>query len=303
MAKSITFQLVGGLGNQLFIYYAGVKASKDLACELRLDASRISKKYNKHESSILDFEVPFRVMAGLHTKYFLGIGITNASQTLTNTFPKLLALVERIARVHSSREIGGDSRFEEIRPGQLVRGYFQTADYYDSVRSLGNFKDLRLRKESKWFIEQTDLILKERPIIVHVRRGDYADAKNQAIGLLHKKYFEEAVAQLRAIEEFRESNLWVFSDSIDELQGVFNFGPGVRYIRPPASASAAESLLLMSKGVGFVISNSTYSWWSATLSGSSNVIAPSPWYRSMPEPVGLIQSNWIRKKSIWSDLE
>jgi hypothetical protein len=46
---------------------------------------------------------------------------------------------------------------------------------------------------------------------------------------------------------------------------------------------------------GYVIGNSTFSWWAARLKydHSAVVVAPVPWFKSMNDPEGLIPGDWI----------
>jgi hypothetical protein len=47
-------------------------------------------------------------------------------------------------------------------------------------------------------------------------------------------------------------------------------------------------------GESLIISNSTFGWWGAFLSGAKVVMVPDPWFRKIKEPNTLIPQNWIR---------
>lgn len=136
--------------------------------------------------------------------------------------------------------------------------------------------------------------------MVHVRRGDYAKAENKDFGMLDVRYYENAVS--RARKKLGDANrpIWIFSDDIPmvrkELSQVFL---DASFVVPPRESNAAESMILMSKGAANVISNSTFSWWSAILNAGSVVVAPSKWFKNMNDPEGLIPPEWLTEESEW----
>jgi len=120
---------------------------------------------------------------------------------------------------------------------------------------------------------------------VHIRR-----ANNLALPDHHPvpslDYFEKALDLLGA------KDIMVFSDDMDwcRKQSIFKdarFAMGVpsdvdvmeltKYA-PLNHESAAFDLHTMSMCSKFVISNSTFSWWAAFLSGSKDVVYPQHWY-------------------------
>ena len=58
MLKPITVRLVGGLGNQLFGYYAGAALAAHLGVGLRLDTSWTRHGLTDHGVEILKFDLP-----------------------------------------------------------------------------------------------------------------------------------------------------------------------------------------------------------------------------------------------------
>ena len=69
--------------------------------------------------------------------------------------------------------------------------------------------------------------------------------------------------------------------------------------------SSADLLQVMTLGHGFIIANSTFSWWGASLSenGRNRVVAPDKWFNLMDEPLDLIPSNWMRLPAHSVDLD
>ena len=80
----------------------------------------------------------------------------------------------------------------------------------------------------------------------------------------------------------------------DGIQG-FDF----TYIDPPSEANDFESLLLMGASDILIISNSTFSWWSAFLNKTPIVYCPDKWFKNMNDPIHLIPANWNKIPSAW----
>lgn len=97
-----------------------------------------------------------------------------------------------------------------------------------------------------------------RPAIaISVRRGDFVDNPNYA--QIPPRYY--LLGLLRAVPDWREYNVIVFSDDLDYCRIHFSGMPGVYF----AHGSDIEQLALMAQCTHFVIGNSTFSWWGAWL--------------------------------------
>ena len=60
----------------------------------------------------------------------------------------------------------------------------------------------------------------------------------------------------------------------------------------------------MSKGIAIVISNSTFSWWSAAFSKpGTSVYYPSKWFKALDDPEDLIPRDWTPIESEWLESE
>jgi hypothetical protein len=210
-------------------------------------------------------------------------------------------LSDKISSYYSPVMVGDDPNIDSIKAGSYVRGYFQSSRYFLTLKGDQDFYNFDLQNTSAWFENALQEMSIAKPIAIHVRRGDYLKPENSFIGALSKTYFLEAIMRLKQDSSFRNSEVWVFSNDTamaraeleEEIEGV------VRWIDPPSESSEAESLLLMGHARALVISNSTYSWWSAAIGGPERVIAPSKWFRSDDDPEGLMLPTWERVQSSW----
>ena len=299
VTKPVTVQLVGGLGNQLFGYFAGRYVAKRLGAELLVDISQFDKGITAHGSSIESFVLSERIVNLKQETRFAILLTQNLLNFASSKVPAFTGAAELLTRIHTSRPIGIDPRISKIKPGMLMRGYYQSYVYVQDVVSESTF-DLVLSQPSEWFKSMVTDAARAKPIMVHVRRGDYAKAENKDFGMLDARYYENAVSRARKKLGDAHRPIWIFSDDIPlvrtELSELFS---DASFVVPPDESNAAESMILMSKGAANVISNSTFSWWAAILNSGSVVVAPSKWFKNMNDPEGLIPPEWLTQESEW----
>lgn len=293
--KPVSARIVGGLGNQLFGYFAGRYLAEKLNTQLILDDSQLV--HNQHSNStIFDFVLKDCAVSADLKKLRI-------SQTIDRIPPRsafLDHLYSKYLGIHYSREIGFDPKLNDVSYGVTLIGYYQSYRYFFGTSYFKEGKKLSLVSPGKWFIDMENEINSTKPIVIHVRRGDYSKANNREFGLLNREYFMNGLEILQSRDEIGRSEIWVFSDSPDQVKSEFGqAGKDFRFISPDETSSAAENLLLMSKGKAIVTSNSTFSYWSALLSAHKNVIAPTKWFQSREDPLDLIPPTWTQLESTW----
>lgn len=292
--KAVTFSLVGGLGNQLFIYFAGKYFSDLSKLPVRFSLSEHSKGVTKHSSSLLSFELDDEFTSELLVKSLFRTFLVRAvpSGRWANSLSQKL-------RQWDAPGVGAELDADAIKPGTFVRGYFQTRKYAERALE-GGFR-LELQNPSRWFREMSKQI-SPTSLAIHVRRGDYMNF-SKSHGALSEQYFLGVLMYFQSVGLVKANDVWVFSDDIEQVRAEFESVGihGLTYVRPPQGTDPAESLVLMSKFSRIAPSNSTFSWWSAILNPEAMVVAPSKWFRGMEDPQDLIPKSWIRLPSIWKD--
>jgi hypothetical protein len=296
----------GGLGNQLFQVAAGLHLSEDNSvCLIKhLGNPRLN---SKSMPVVCDFDTPsvtfsqdFRWRFFRKTSNFLLSFGQNSQKSksmqlilrLATVMMSLLLSLTRIKQIGVQVGIGlGFSSIESRKRTSLLIGYFQTYKFASKPKVFSQIFDFGPSRIGPDLLAYRDLAIKEKPIMVHVRLGDYLAEKK--FGVLPQSYF------LEAIETFAEKNsaikIWVFSDDLELARSYFNseMQAAIRWI-PEIDGSAVNTLELMRHGSGYVISNSTFSWWGAFLSydRKARVIAPYPWFAHMESPTDLIPPSW-----------
>ena len=311
--SKITISLTGGLGNQLFQLAAGLGLSKNHQLCLT-DAYGKPRVNNRGQAEVLSFQLPSKVIFSDHSKagwfsskvagYLLRVGIAPKKFERSSFFMKGLHLISSIifstnikesTRVAFGKNVGF-SEFKIPSGNTLLIGYFQSYHWVLEPE----VKDLLMSIfpiENQNIIEKFRLLsLIERPLIVHVRLGDYLNQSE--FGIPSKDYYSVAIKKLLATEKY--SKIWVFSDDLQgaKLRIPLDFDVGIRFVGTDEYPSAV-TLEIMRLGNGYVLANSTFSWWAAFLSRNKDVavVAPVPWFSGMKEPADLIPNHWTRIES------
>jgi hypothetical protein len=307
---TVLVSLTGGLGNQLFQLAAGLNfaGKRKLYLVTTLGAPRRSLDGN---AELLSFALPkgvevlsnkqanwiIRKTAG----FMLRKGVVPSLLERNRLFELILGLLANLFMgIHFRQKIVvtassgvGYSPIRVTKSNTLLLGYYQSYRWAENLEIKKELSSITYFRESE-MIKQYFLDSKtELPLIVHVRLGDYLSEKN--FGIPSKDYYKKAI--LRILETGKCNSIWLFSDEIEKAKSYIpdDISIPVRLISE-IDGSPAATLEVMRMGTGYVIANSTFSWWAAFLrkSEDAEVIAPIPWFSGMPEPVDLIPINWQR---------
>lgn len=165
-----------------------------------------------------------------------------------------------------------DYRYHDIRLGKgdwNLTGYFQSWKYFQEYRKvIEHF--LSFKKPCY------------NGVAVHVRRGDYVNLQH-IHPLTPLDYYKQAM------DYFSGESFTIFSDDIDWCIENLN-GMNVSFY--PVQDDIHDFKAMCGHQY-FVISNSSYSWWAAYLSGSEKVIAPKKWVVG-EEVDDRVPPEWIR---------
>jgi len=295
----VRVDLIGGLGNQLFQYVAGMYILRNQNVSLELNC-RLLRSGNQHyESLISDFELTNGVtVTGLENQDLL---ISRKLRQILNQgkkVPYVQAITDVAFGVRLPKGDGYDPQLQNWSSPLRTRGYFQTWKYIEQLQELQIDLGLKLKSTSKRFEQAYDQIQEVKPIVLHVRRGDY-QILSQTFGLLSREYYGKAIDSALAKNSNRK--IWVISDDINNakksLAGIdhsLNFRSDLNELRP------SEILYLQSFSGALIIANSSFSWWAAMLSGKPEIIyCPDNWFRNYLAPQDLVHPRWNQIESSW----
>lgn len=303
--RYVTTVLVGGLGNQLFQFYAGEWLSKRLGVAHRVNGALSQFGRTGHSDWLTGFDLGKVSIYETKSRHGFGYAFQflkfRAFDFIQILPERLKTYGEQVFGYYRSQVTGFDSDLHLLTHPVTVAGYFQTFFYVDHLKSQGAFSRPILRNPTNWHAQVATLFSGQKTLSLHVRRGDYVQ-QQERFGLLDGAYYLHAISKLEA-QGCNWDQVIVFSDDPDRVQSEFTFLAKFSpiYLAAPAEAHAAESLDLMSKSTFLVIGNSTFSWWAAFLSSAEVVVRPSKWFKNMPDPELMFPEGWWEATSIWSE--
>ena len=302
--------LTGGLGNQFFQLANGLEVAqgRKLLIEWDIGKPRLNESGlpeiasyqlpkgvelldRKRAIWIVHKAIGYMLRTGVDPKSIEKISLYNL---VTRTISSLLLSIHlrKNIVIKVGRGVGFSSVTKSRRTIFLV-GYFQTYRNICKDRVKEVFSNMQLVETEQEVLYYQHLAIIEKPLVLHVRLSDYKSEKD--FGIPSSNYFEKSVAKLKETEEF--NSIWIFSDEADLARSLLpeSITTSARWI-PQLCGSASATLEVMRLGRGFVIANSSYSWWGAMLCKSNPVmvIAPKPWFQNIKEPTDLIPNHWQR---------
>jgi hypothetical protein len=305
----IFVSLTGGLGNQLFQLAAGLAQPKEQLVLLSIFGKPRSRKNGKPD--VTEFTLPpgaqysgdykeswltskaagYLLRSGIYLTRLQKIsGLLGVAKFAGAAI--LSASLRTIVSPHASTGIGF-SPIDRLGKTPLLLGYFQTYRWASSPRVNALLREMRIERPGPGLIERMALAELESPLIVHVRLGDYKSEKD--FGLPSESYYAKAVNLMMKTGNY--SKIWLFSDepelALSRIPSEFH--DRVRIIAE-IDNSPASTLELMRHGRGYVVANSSFSWWGAFLThdNSAKVVVPSPWFSNLNDPLDLIPETWIQ---------
>lgn len=180
---------------------------------------------------------------------------------------------------------------KKVNCRMILNGYFQSYIWPQQEHIYEELHNLRIKSPSQSLLGWIKIINVTKPIIIHVRLGDYRN--EEGIGVLKPNYFYRALSDPRL--KVASKNVWIFTDEPFSIN-INEYVPRGYKARifDDLSLSPSETLELMRHGSAYVISNSTFSWWAAYLSYTRECprFTPTPWFKSARSPLHITPPEW-----------
>jgi len=302
LSNKIIVQLNGGIGNQLFQFYAAQYLAIKQNKKLLIDDSSLKWEPANIERGKLGFN-----QNGLR-------GLVTDFPFLTNQENKLFFIINRLRRKFLTKiglivefnfyfkELSDLVRLSEIPLNKTIvlKGSF-------NLQSCTIVNDALMLGAKKIDLNPDYEVSQNPPIVVHVRLTDYVVSSSNGQGktlpwsnLIPFEYYKEGITS--AVQEFPQSPIWLFSDDPDFALDYIpeHFRHKLDFVNDPKKNSDLDDLKLMAQGCAYVIPNSTFGFWAANLSKASMVICPTPWFKGYPSPSDNIYFDFPTE---WTQLE
>lgn len=195
----------------------------------------------------------------------------------------------------TSSNLGFDDQLVIRKSYSYLIGYFQSYVWPSKPINKNFFKNIQLMHSKSEFEYYLELSKVEKPLIVHIRLGDYVSQKS--FGILSEDYYHEAIESLWGTNKY--GRIWIFSNEPSKVKSYLPSHLTASYRTIDLEFNDAVSTLqVMRYGHGYVLSNSTFGWWGAFLSinGDVDVVVPKPWFKVAIDPDRIIPANWSRMK-------
>jgi hypothetical protein len=292
-------RILGGLGNQMFIYATARALALRNDVPLVLDITsgfKWDSVYNRHylldkykiQATILPVEKSMISMSGRMYRWLL------------RSVNKCLSTTQRFYIKETDPNIFEPQLLSyKVTSPTWLEGYWQDERYFIDARSvLIEEFDLAATPSQETKTLSHDIVEKKCSICLHIR--SYREIPGQANreSALPFEYYKKTSNIIS--QSCHEPHFFIFSDDYEWAQQHLKLDAPVTFvthnIKKGISASI-EDLWLMTQCKHFIIANSTFSWWGAWLSKNNSkiVIAPSTRLHNEKDsfrvslPVGWIQ--------------
>jgi hypothetical protein len=262
--RCVVISIDGGLGNQMCQYSMGKRVERESALPVYYDLSWFQRRgmdINNRFSRNYELEATFP-----------RIKLRTAGPFITAVYRKFFKVYNNSAETYEQVVSSAEPRY--------IAGCCSVSRDNEKVKSDFVF-GLDLSDANKSVLSKIDAA--ECAVAVHVRRGDYVGL---SIEITNPGYFKEAIASVAESVAPRKPIFFVFSDGMDWCRENFTgISENLVFADNNDNDHGASDMYLMSRCHHFILSYSTFSYWSAFLSTrAAGKIMIWPEKRAKPAP-------------------
>ena len=264
----VKVRLQGGLGNQLFQYFAGIYFAN-----LALTKPTFEIFLSNHsDSDIRHFQLPIEMP--LKESNF------SANVRLLDKFYRSFPFIEHLHHRDSS-VAEAKLKTKKSNKDLYLTGYYQTHKYFDLAKE--EDKEFLIQRKiaapSEYFLRQVANYSGGEFIGVHIRGGDYL-YRNSIHVNLDSGYYSKAIGFMK--ERFNLP-LVIFTNDKVFSRDILGSTKEVNYFNDEGMTSA-EVMSCMSYSKAIITANSSFSYWAALQGNVKNTVTPSKWMLDGSKP-------------------
>lgn len=189
--------------------------------------------------------------------------------------------------------IGFQKIYYSEKKNKILSGNFESPKFFDDIYSILKTEFTPKHEILSHNLNMYNKIKNSNSICLSIRRGDFIE--NNDISKLHNvtniQYFQNAIEIME--NRIKKPVFFIFSDDIEWAKKNIKTDSPTFFER--GNDPVWEKLRLMYSCKHFIISNSTFSWWSQYLSNNDGkiVIAPKKWFNNDYD-YELLHENFIK---------
>ena len=286
MSDKVLVRLYGGIGNQLFQYFAGLNLSLKMNATFQIDFRWLEHQNIDLNSTILKFEF-----------------VDNYGVTIFNVDNPLRYNIERL-KTAAARKLPGLGKLMGINAPNnpfysalnFAKGDVDLRGYYQSYKYFQEFTNYIFPERINWGLNNpsetylskiTDPIFSNF-IAIHIRGKDYLNNRNYET--LDANYYARTLEN--AIKDYKlQPTIIVFTDDNVYAKRIMN-SINYKYYFAPSGLNAAETLSLMSNAQLLIAANSTFSYWCGLINPRLEMLVPQLWFSKYELPSDFYPINW-----------
>lgn len=292
----IVVKLMGGLGNQMFQYAAGLSLALTKKTELLIDESFLiaetNNLYTKRNLELQCFNLDIKIANEKDIKRFNITRSNKYIRSLQRNFPFLFS---NLYAAESGMTF--QKEFFNFPKNTYLDGFWQSEKYFKNIESVLEKKFTPKETPNSENRDWLNKITNSESVSLHIRRGDYIINKNsqEHHGNLILSYYNNALNEIKS----KHSNIevFVFSDDLDWCKENLNLKFKTYFVDANQKLNFHLDLFLMSHCKHNIIANSSFSWWGAWLNKNPEkiVIAPKKWFANESiNTSDLLPVKWIK---------
>lgn len=284
----IIADLLGGLGNQLFQYAAGIHLSRLHQVPFKINTFNF-ETYKLHKYSLEYFNISAEIATHEEVRLY--------SKFSTKIFETITRKPYYQRKVFKERIFQYDENFKRASNNIMLVGYWQSEKYFCEIESIIRTEFIVKSLVDGLNERLANEIKRENSISLHIRRGDYAsDLKTNKIhGVCDIQYYNNCIDKI--VNLVKNPVFYIFSDDPSWVKSNFKLNYPSVYIDHNDAEKNYEDLRLMSYCKHNIIANSSFSWWGAWLNSSpdKHVLAPKQWFNDWSKnSKDIIPDKWER---------